>query len=72
VTRHPSVRLNEIMPGGPVLFQHACKMGLEGIVSKRLVALSFVPIIGLAEVQEPAGSGEAGDRRGLGTMNVAS
>ena len=22
-------------PGGPVVFQHACKMGLEGIVSKR-------------------------------------
>ena len=32
------VRLNEHMehPEGAVVFQHACKMGLEGIVSKRL------------------------------------
>ena len=30
--------LNEHMehPEGAVVFQHACKMGLEGIVSKRL------------------------------------
>jgi hypothetical protein len=41
---HPSqgpntvVRLNEHLehPEGTVVFQHACKMGLEGIVSKRL------------------------------------
>jgi bifunctional non-homologous end joining protein LigD len=34
----PGVRLNEHMehPEGAVVFQHACKMGLEGIVSKRL------------------------------------
>jgi len=32
------VRLNEHLehPEGTVVFQHACKMGLEGIVSKRL------------------------------------
>ena len=32
------LRLNEHMehPEGGVVFQHACKMGLEGIVSKRL------------------------------------
>jgi ATP-dependent DNA ligase len=32
------VRLIEHMehPDGTVVFQHACKMGLEGIVSKRL------------------------------------
>ena len=32
----PGVRLNEHMehPEGAVVFQHACKMGLEGIVSK--------------------------------------
>ena len=31
------MRLNEHMehPEGAVVFQHACKMGLEGIVSKR-------------------------------------
>jgi bifunctional non-homologous end joining protein LigD len=34
----PGVRLNGHVehPEGAVVFQHACKMGLEGIVSKRL------------------------------------
>jgi bifunctional non-homologous end joining protein LigD len=34
----PGVRMNEHMehPDGLTVFQHACKMGLEGIVSKRL------------------------------------
>ena len=34
----PGVRLNEHLehPEGAVVFQHACKMGLERIVSKRL------------------------------------
>ena len=34
----PGVRLNEHLehPEGSVVFEHACKMGLEGIVSKRL------------------------------------
>jgi bifunctional non-homologous end joining protein LigD len=32
----PGIRLNEHMEGdGPTVFAHACKMGLEGIVSKR-------------------------------------
>jgi bifunctional non-homologous end joining protein LigD len=37
-TSRPGVRLNEHMkhPDGVVVFQHACKTGLEGIVSKRL------------------------------------
>jgi bifunctional non-homologous end joining protein LigD len=31
-----SVRLSEHMEGdGPTIFEHACKMGLEGIISKR-------------------------------------
>jgi hypothetical protein len=32
----PGVRLNEHLehPEGDVVFRHACKMGLEGIVSK--------------------------------------
>src|SRR6476620_7633001 len=36
-SRH-GVRLNEHLehPDGPTVFQHACRMGLEGIVSKRL------------------------------------
>jgi bifunctional non-homologous end joining protein LigD len=33
----PGLRLNEHLDeeGGPLVFQHACKLGLEGIVSKR-------------------------------------
>jgi bifunctional non-homologous end joining protein LigD len=32
----PGLRLNEhIQADGPTVFDHACKMGLEGIVSKR-------------------------------------
>ena len=32
----PGIRFNEHMEGdGPAIFVHACKMGLEGIVSKR-------------------------------------
>jgi bifunctional non-homologous end joining protein LigD len=32
----PSIRLNEhIEEDGPIVFRHACKLGLEGIVSKR-------------------------------------
>ena len=34
---HPGIVLNEIFEGdGDVLFAHACKLGCEGIVSKRL------------------------------------
>ena len=34
---HPGIVLNEIFEGdGEVLFAHACKLGCEGIVSKRL------------------------------------
>jgi hypothetical protein len=33
----PGLRINEHLPyPGDVVFRHACKMGLEGIVSKRL------------------------------------
>jgi bifunctional non-homologous end joining protein LigD len=33
----PGVRLNEHLdhPDGPIVFDHACRLGLEGIVSKR-------------------------------------
>ena len=34
---HPGIVLNEFFEGdGDVLFEHACKLGCEGIVSKRL------------------------------------
>jgi hypothetical protein len=33
---HPGIRFNEHVEGdGPTVFAHACKLGLEGIVSKR-------------------------------------
>ena len=33
----PGLRFNEHLPyAGDIVFRHACKMGLEGIVSKRL------------------------------------
>jgi hypothetical protein len=39
---------------GELVFEHACKMGLEGIVSKRLSrAVSVQPVRALAEGQEP-------------------
>jgi len=51
----PGLRLNEhLAHDGESVFRHACKMGLEGIVSKRLgLALPLWPVEGLAEVQEP-------------------
>ena len=34
---HPGIVINEIFEGdGAILFEHACKLGCEGIVSKRL------------------------------------
>ncbi len=37
---HPGIVLNEIFEGdGDILFEHACKLGCEGIVSKRLGTL---------------------------------
>jgi bifunctional non-homologous end joining protein LigD len=34
---HPGIVLNEVFEGdGDVLFEHACKLGCEGIVSKRI------------------------------------
>jgi hypothetical protein len=63
------VRLNEHLehPEGEVVFRHACKMGLEGDrVQTARLALQVGPLAGLAQVQEPAGTGsEAGGRRGL-------
>ena len=37
---HPGIVLNEVFEGdGDILFEHACKFGCEGIVSKRLGSL---------------------------------
>ena len=51
----PGVRLNEHLEHdcGLTVFQHACKMGLEGIVSKRLGSrYRSGTVAGLAQVQE--------------------
>ena len=55
----PGVRLNEHLehPAGAVVFQHACKMGLEGIVSKRPgITRPIGPVARLAQVRESRGS----------------
>jgi bifunctional non-homologous end joining protein LigD len=62
------LRINEHLPyPGDVVFRHACKMGLEGIVSKAArLALRVRSVEGLAQVQEPRGAGcEARGRGGL-------
>ena len=54
------VRLNEHLEHdcGLTVFQHACKMGLEGIVSKRPGSrYRSGPLAGLAEVQESGCAG---------------
>jgi hypothetical protein len=64
----PGLRFNEWIDGreldGSTVFAHACKLGLEGIVSKR--ALSVRPLARLAQNEEPGmRGGETGGGRGL-------
>jgi hypothetical protein len=65
----PGIRFNEHLEGdGPTVFAHACKLGLEGIVSKRLGS----PYRSGRSKQEPTASGsEAGSRGGLGQRKMA-
>ena len=45
---------------GPTVFRHACRMGLEGIVSKRVdAALPQRTIEGVGQVEEPGERGGA-------------
>ena len=55
----PGIRFNEHIEGdGPTVFAHACKLGLEGIVSKRKdFRLPFRPLARLAQDEEPGGVG---------------
>ena len=67
----PGIRFNEhIEEDGPTVFQHACKLGLEGIVSKRKdFALQLGPFAALDQEQEPErAGGEARSGGGLGPM----
>jgi hypothetical protein len=51
----------------PLVFHHACKLGLEGIVSKREDSLSLGALAGLAQIEEPGlRSRDARGGRGLG------
>jgi ATP-dependent DNA ligase len=66
------LRLNERLEhhNGELVFRHACKLGLEGIVSKRLASLWAVA--GLAQDEEPCSTGrEARGGRQLGQERTA-
>jgi len=63
------LRFNQHLEGdGPTVFAHACKMGLEGIVSKRKdFPLPLRPLARLAQNEEfGCTGGEARGGRGLG------
>ena len=67
--RLPGLQFNQhLTHPGDIVFRHACAMGLEGIVSKRLGSTIHVrPHARLAQVQEPGGAGgPSRGRRGLG------
>ena len=54
-----AIRFVEHLTGdGPTIFHHVCRMGLEGIVSKR-TALSQWTIKDMAQVEEPGERGSA-------------
>ena len=68
----PGLRFNEHLEheDGEIVFRHACKLGLEGIVSKRKDSpYRSRPLARLAQDEEPGlRGGEAGGGRGLGKM----
>jgi len=49
---------------GATVFDHACRMGLEGIVSKRMDAPYRSGVEGVAQVEEPVERGGAPGARG--------
>ena len=65
----PGVRLNQHLEfdSGPVVFQHACKMGLEGIVSKRLGS-RYRSWLKFKNPEAPGGEARGG--RGLGSLII--
>jgi hypothetical protein len=66
----PGIRFNEQMEGdGPTVFAHACKIGLEGIVSKRKDS-AFRPLARLAQEELKCTGGETGSGRGLGPVSI--
>ena len=70
----PGIRFNEHIEGdGPTVFAHACKMGLEGIVSEAEgLRLSFRPLARLAQDEERRCAGsEARSRHEILVLAVA-
>jgi hypothetical protein len=67
------IRFNEhIEADGPTVFAHACKMGLEGIVSKRKEAVLLGPLSRLAQDEKSGMRGcEAGGRGRLEQRTMA-
>ena len=62
----PGIRFNEHMDGdGETVFRHACKLGLEGIVSKRKDYLPFRPLARLAQDEERRSTGSEARRPAL-------
>jgi hypothetical protein len=54
------------------VFRHACKLGLEGVVSKRKLSLSLGPLARLAQDEEcKCSSREARSGGGLGQAALA-
>ena len=65
----PGIRFNEHLEcdDGETVFRHACKMGLEGIVSKRKDStLPLWPVIRLAQDEEPGLRSRAAGGEGCG------
>jgi hypothetical protein len=64
------LKFNEhIEADGPTVLAHACKIGLEGIVSKRRLRLPFRPLARLAQNEKRGCTcGETGGRGRLGPM----
>jgi ATP dependent DNA ligase domain len=70
---HPGIPFNRHFDiEGSIVFHHACKLGCEGVVSKRLGSpYRFRPVERLAQGQEPGRArGEARGGRGLGRQTI--
>ena len=70
----PGIRFNEHIEGdGPTVFAHACKLGLEGIVSKRRgFRLPFRPLARLAQDEESGLCGGDARRKRTGANDPHS
>ena len=59
-------------PEGDVVFRHACKMGLEGILEAAGIAVQVGPVARLAQIQKSRGfRRETRGGGGLGSETIA-